>query len=66
MNSEWVREERRLWDAMMDPGRGKPRVTVHSMPPGPVRNKLLQQGLQRQRERDAAYGWMMYEAWVRH
>lgn len=65
MNQGWMLEERRLWDAMMDPGRVRKRLTAHSMLPGPERNKLLQE-IEKQRQKNIADGWRNYATWLRH
>jgi hypothetical protein len=65
MDLEWVREEQRLWDTMMNPGKGTRRWTTHSMVPGPERNKVIAE-IDKQRDKDFEGGWRGYAAWVKH
>ena len=50
---------------MMDPGRGRKRLTMHSMVPGPERDKLLGR-IEKQREQDFAAGWRSFSDWIQH
>lgn len=65
MDQLWKAEEQRLWNMMMEPGRSRRRLSLHSMEPGPERDHVQAQ-IDKNRERDFATGWRYYEDWIRH
>jgi len=65
MDQKWIADEKRFWAAMMDPGRGRRRVTMHSMQPGPARNQLKME-IEKQKQQDFAAGWQFFASWVKH
>jgi len=67
MNQQWVIRERQLWDSMQDPGRGRKRVTLHSITPDdPKRRKQVLEKIEKQKELDFSLGWRAYEDWMKH
>ena len=52
---------------MQDPGRGRKRVTLHSITPDdPKRRKQVLEKIEKQKELDFSLGWRAYEDWMKH
>jgi hypothetical protein len=71
MNTAWAREEKKLWDAMMDPVPEKRRWLAQAsrklrrLENGP-KKAALHKEVDRTRVEMFTSGWHSYHSWVKH